>query len=243
MTMTRETRPEIRCRIPPSRRPGHFGGPSAGVGADYSTVITGCQVPEVTSSMEWRMMRSGWIGIPRDYDIGVSEMNGKGKKSGQAYLDEVEASTGDTPHEGLQGDPTIIAIDGNFVSQSRIPGPLIITHISASLLSHIVNKTYDDPHVEVSPAVGVQRPRAVGLVTRNADVVESLRKADAGPVGTLGLELQGHEAAEAVQEGSRGAGPVVGGGTTETARSPARKWSSCWCIRDHRSNHLRRLTG
>lgn len=45
----------------------------------YSTVITGCQVPEVTSSMEWRMMRSGWIGIPRDYHIDISEMNGNDK--------------------------------------------------------------------------------------------------------------------------------------------------------------------
>ena len=45
----------------------------------YSTVITGCQVPVVTSSMEWRMMRSGWIGMPRDYHINVSEMNGKDK--------------------------------------------------------------------------------------------------------------------------------------------------------------------
>lgn len=40
-------------------------------------------------------------------------------------------------------------------------------------------------------------------------------------MGTLWLELQGHEATEAVQEGSRGAGPVEGGGTTETTRSPA----------------------
>jgi hypothetical protein len=117
-------------------------------------------------------------------------------------LDEVEASTGDAPHQRLQGDPAIIAIDRNLVSQSWITSP-------------------DDPHVKVSPAIGVQRPRAVGLVTRNADVVESLRKADAGPVSTLGLELQGHGAAEAVQEGSRRAGPVKGGGTTETARSPA----------------------
>jgi len=119
-----------------------------------------------------------------------------------ARLDEVEASTGDTPHEGLQGDPAVIPIDGDFVSQSRISGP-------------------DDPHVEVSPAIGVQRPRTVGLVARNADVVESLGKADTRPVGTLGLELQGHEATEAIQEGSRGAGPVEGGCTTETTRSPA----------------------
>jgi len=98
-------------------------------------------------------------------------------------LDEVETSTGDTPHEGLQGDPAIIAIDGDFISQSRVPSP-------------------DDPHVEVSPAVGIQSPWAVGLVARDADVVESLVKADTGPVGTLGLELQGHEATEAVQEGS-----------------------------------------
>ena len=82
--------------------------------------------------------------------------------------------------------------------------------------------TYDDPHVEVSPAISVQGPRAVGLVTRNADVVESLGKANARPVGTLGLELQGHQATEAIQERSRGAGPVEGGGTTKTARSPAR---------------------
>jgi hypothetical protein len=84
-----------------------------------------------------------------------------------------------------------------------------------------VNKTYDDPHVEVSPAVGVQSPRAVGLVTRNSDVIEGLVEADTRSVGTLGLELQGHEATEAVQEGSRGAGPVVGGGTTEATGSPA----------------------
>lgn len=84
-----------------------------------------------------------------------------------------------------------------------------------------MSNTYDDPHVEVSPAIGVQGPWTVGLVTRDANVVESLRKADAGPVGTLGLELQGHEATEAVQEGSRGARPVEGGGTTETTRSPA----------------------
>jgi hypothetical protein len=119
-----------------------------------------------------------------------------------ARLNEVEASTSDAPHEGLQGDPTVISIDGDFVSQSRISGP-------------------DDPHVEVSPAVGVQGPRTVGLVTRDADVVESLGKADTGPVGTLGLELQGHETTEAIQEGGRGAGPVEGGGTTETTRSPA----------------------
>jgi hypothetical protein len=119
-----------------------------------------------------------------------------------ARLDEVDTSTGDTPHEGLQGDPAIIAIDGDFVRQSRVPGP-------------------DDPHVEVSPAIGVQGPRAIGLVARNADVVESLCKGDPGPVGTLGLELQVHEAAEAIQEGSRRAGPVVGGGTTEATRSPA----------------------
>jgi hypothetical protein len=49
------------------------------LGCIYSTVITGCQVPEVTSSIEWRMIRSGWIGIPRDYHIDVSEMNGKDK--------------------------------------------------------------------------------------------------------------------------------------------------------------------
>lgn len=54
-----------------------------------------------------------------------------------ARLDEVEASTGDTPHEGLQGNPAVIAVDGDFVSQSWIPGP-------------------DDPHIEVSPAIGVQ---------------------------------------------------------------------------------------
>ena len=71
-----------------------------------------------------------------------------------------------------------------------------------------MSDTYDDPHVKVSPAIGVQGPRTVGLVTRNADVVESLVKADAGSVGTLGLELQGHEATEAIQEGGRGAGPV-----------------------------------
>ena len=84
-----------------------------------------------------------------------------------------------------------------------------------------VNNTYNNPHVKVSPAIGVQGPWAVGLVTRNADVIESLVKADAGSVGSLGLELQGHEATEAVQEGSRGAGPVEGGCTTETTRSPA----------------------
>lgn len=91
-----------------------------------------------------------------------------------------------------------------------------------SFPSDATNYTYDDPHIEVSPAVGVQGPRTVGLITRNADVVEGLSKADSGPVGTLGLELQGHEATEAVQEGSRGAGPVVGGGTTKATRSPAR---------------------
>ena len=83
-----------------------------------------------------------------------------------------------------------------------------------------MNYTHDDPHVEVSPAVGVQRPRAVGLVTRNTDVVEGLAEADSGPVGTLGLELQGHEAMGDVQDRGRGTGPVVGGGTTETAGSP-----------------------
>jgi len=41
-------------------------------------------------------------------------------------------------------------------------------------------------------------------------------------MGTLGLELQGHEATEAIQEGGRGTGSVEGGGTTETTRSPAR---------------------
>ena len=81
--------------------------------------------------------------------------------------------------------------------------------------------TYDYPHVKVSPAVGVQRPWAVGLVARNSDVVESLGETDARPVGTLGLEFQGHEATEAVQEGSRRSGPVEGGGATETTRSPA----------------------
>ena len=90
-----------------------------------------------------------------------------------------------------------------------------------SLLSHAVNGTYDDPHVEVSPAIGVQGPWAVGLVTRNADVVESLGKADTGPVSAFWLELQSHETAEAVQEWSRGAGSVIGRGTTETTRSPA----------------------
>ena len=89
------------------------------------------------------------------------------------------------------------------------------------LLSHVIDDTYDDPHVEVSPAVGIQGSWAVGLVARDADVVEGLGKADTRPVGTLGLELQGHEATEAIQEGSRGAGPVEGGGTTETTRSPA----------------------
>ena len=43
-----------------------------------------------------------------------------------AYLDEVKASTGDAPHQCLQGDPAIIAIDRNFISQSWITGPLII---------------------------------------------------------------------------------------------------------------------
>jgi len=119
-----------------------------------------------------------------------------------ARLDEVKASTGDTPHEGLQGDPAIITVDRDFVSQSRISGP-------------------DDPHVEVPPTVSIQGPRTVGLVTRNADVVKGLGKADTGPVGTLGLELQGHETTEAIQEGSRGARPVEGRGTTETTRSPA----------------------
>jgi len=119
-----------------------------------------------------------------------------------ARLDEVETSTSNTPHEGLQGYPAVIAVDGDFVGQSRVPGP-------------------DDPHIEVSPAIGVQGPWAVGLVTRNADVVESLVEADTGPVSTLGLELQGHEATEAIQEGSRGAGSVIGGGTTKTTRSPA----------------------
>jgi hypothetical protein len=120
-----------------------------------------------------------------------------------ARLDEVEASTGDTPHEGLQGNSAVVAIDGDFVSQCRIPSP-------------------DDPHVEISPAISVQGPRTVGLVARDTDVVESLGKADTRPVGTLGLELQGHEATEAIQEGGRGAGSVEGRGTTETTRSPAR---------------------
>jgi len=86
---------------------------------------------------------------------------------------------------------------------------------------HTVSDTYDDPHVEVSPAVGVQGSGTVGLVTRNADVVEGLVKADTGSVGTLGLELQGHETTKAIQEGSRGSGPVEGGGTTKSTRSPA----------------------
>ena len=90
-----------------------------------------------------------------------------------------------------------------------------------SFPSDATNYTYDDPHIEVSPAIGVQGPRTVGLITRNADVVESLSKADSGPVGTLWLELQGHEATEAVQEGSRGARSVVGRGTTKATRSPA----------------------
>ena len=95
-------------------------------------------------------------------------------------------------------------------------------HQLCSRHARTVNYTYKDPHVEVSPAIGVQGPRAVGLVTRNTDVVEGLVEADSRPVGTLGLELQGHEAAEAVQEGSRGARPVVGGRTTQTTGSPAR---------------------
>jgi len=61
-----------------------------------------------------------------------------------------------------------------------------------------VNDTYDNPHVEVSPAVGVQGPWAVGLVIRNMDVVKSPGKADTGHVGTLGLELQDHEVTGAV---------------------------------------------
>jgi len=84
-----------------------------------------------------------------------------------------------------------------------------------------VNDTHDDPHIEVSPAIRIQGPWAVGLVTRDADVVESLGEADTGPVSTLGFELQCHETTEAVQEGSRGAGSVIGGGTTEATRSPA----------------------
>jgi hypothetical protein len=76
------------------------------------------------------MMRSGWIGIPRDCHIDVSEMNGEGEIKGEANLNEVETSTGDPPHEGLQGDPAIVAIDGDFVSQSWVPGPLINIHIS-----------------------------------------------------------------------------------------------------------------
>jgi hypothetical protein len=90
------------------------------------------------------------------------------------------------------------------------------------LPSHTASGTYDDPHVEISPAISVQGPRTVGLVARDTDVVESLGKADTRPVGTLGLELQGHEATEAIQEGGRGAGSVEGRGTTETTRSPAR---------------------
>lgn len=117
-------------------------------------------------------------------------------------LDEVEASAGDASHEGLQGDPSVVAIDGDFVSQSRVSSP-------------------DDPHVKVSPAIGVQRSRAVGLVARNADVIEGFRKADTGPVGTLGFELQGHKATEAVEEWGRGTGSVEGRGATEAARSPA----------------------
>jgi len=98
-------------------------------------------------------------------------------------LDKVEASTSNAPHEGLQGDPAIIAIDGDFISQSGVASP-------------------DNPHVEVPPAVSIQGPWAVGLVTRDADVIESLGKADTRPMGTLGLELQGHKATEAIQEGS-----------------------------------------
>ena len=75
--------------------------------------------------------------------------------------------------------------------------------------------------VKVSPAIGIQGPWAVGLVTQNTDVIKSLVKADTGSVSSLGLELQGHEAMEAVQEGSRGAGPVEGGCMTETTRPPA----------------------
>ena len=45
-----------------------------------------CQVPEVSSSIEWRMMRPGWIGVPplplglglnSRLHIHVNEMNGK----------------------------------------------------------------------------------------------------------------------------------------------------------------------
>ena len=75
------------------------------------------------------MMRSGWIGMPRDYRTGVSDMNGRDKIK-RTNLDEVEAPTSDTPHEGLQGYPTVIAIDGDFVSQSRISGPLINIYVS-----------------------------------------------------------------------------------------------------------------
>ena len=68
--------------------------------------------------------------------------------------------------------------------------------------SQAIKNTYEDPHAKVSPAIGVQSPWAVGLVVRNANVVESLRKCDAEPVGTLELKLQGHELTEVVQEGS-----------------------------------------
>ena len=84
-----------------------------------------------------------------------------------------------------------------------------------------MNGTYDDPHIEASPPIGTQGPWSVGLVTRNTDVIESLGKADTGPVSTLWLEFQGHEATEAVQERSRGVGSVIGGGTKETIGSPA----------------------
>jgi len=144
-----------------------------------------------------------WLpGARRDFLDGVED-DAVWVDRNTARLNEMQASTGDAPHESLQRDPAIITVDGNFVSQGRVSGP-------------------DNSHVEVSPAIGVQGPRAIGLVTRNADVVESLVEGDSGPVGALRLELQGHEATEAVQEGGRGAGPVVGGGTSKTTRSPAR---------------------
>ena len=140
---------------------------------------------------------------------------------GGTYLNEVDTSTSYAPHEGLQGNPAVITIDGDLVSQSRITSPLTNIQNQRHAPSDAVDGTYDYPHVKISSAISVQSPWTVGLVTRNADVVESLRKADTRPVGALGFELQVHEATEAVQEWSRGAGPVKGGGTTETTGSPA----------------------
>ena len=95
----------------------------------------------------------------------------------------VETSPSDTSHEGLQGYLAVIAVDRDFVCQSRIPSPLMNIYVSPCP-SYTVDDTYDDPRVEISPGIGIQGPWVVGLVTRNEDVAESLGKADTRPAGT-----------------------------------------------------------